>query len=772
MRFLRSFSACTILLASSASFAQTPTVAARAAVPPLAKADANSPEQVGRNALYQYLDGIAAQDETERREAIAKIVTRQQAELRQGEVRRKLIELMGGGVEKTPLNPRITGSTQMDGFRIEKVLYDSHPNFPVTALLYLPDAQTGPQGLKPGGSRGVGGTAEAVPLSKADAAASPATNPGPSAAGPPTNGAARFPAIVMAPGHGASGKAGDFALASTFARNGFAVLSYDPIGQGERLQYPDPERPGQSLATRPTGEHGEAGLQPTLIGDAAARYFLRDGMAAVDYLLTRPEIDPERIGAFGCSGGGAMTALLGALDSRVHAIGTACYITSMDTLLPSIGPQDAEQSTPGFIAAGLDFPDWVELAAPRPYAIIGTVGDMFPWAGLLASAREARRFYALFDPAAEGIATGAPLPPTPTGPTLNPDTPNRIAANAPLKVIAGIGGHGNLRPLTSEIVSFFLVNLAHSDAQPIVPPAPPPGSSPFAATSVPAGALQVTPTGQVLTSYPGSATVHTLNLARAAVKIPQFVHPQTLQQVQTDVREVTEADAVPGNSTPVPPSTTVRPYTGSMPKFFHQYLQLPVGGGISLNAELTIPQGSGPWAVRLVVVSDLGAVPQTEHAAFEIPGTVVLAVTPRPSPPGGEETKSPILGPFYLTELRAELVGKTLLGMRVDDVIHAIDYLATRKDVDPNNITAQASGHMGLVLLHAAVLDPRLKHITIDHVLESYHSLLEAPMPLDAPQDILPGVLLHYDIPDLVRVLGPRVTATGWLPGTADLAAK
>jgi hypothetical protein len=45
-------------------------------------------------------------------------------------------------------------------------------------------------------------------------------------------------------------------------------------------------------------------------------------------------------------------------------------------------------------------------------------------------------------------------------------------------------------------------------------------------------------------------------------------------------------------------------------------------------------------------------------------------------------------------------------------------------------------------------------------------------MPLDAPQDILPGVLLKYDIPDLVRVLGSRLTATDWLPGTADLAAK
>src|ERR1019366_7610205 len=141
-----------------------------------------------------------------------------------------------------------------------------------------------------------------------------------------------------------------------------------------------------------------------------------------------------------------------------------------------------------------------------------------------------------------------------------------------------------------------------------------------------------------------------------------------------------------------------------------------------------------------------------------------------PSPPGAEETKSPVLGPFYMTELRAELTGKTLLGMRVDDVIRAIDFFSTGYTEDPNNITAEASGHLGLVLLHAAVLDPRLKHITVDHTLESYASLLSAAMPLDAPQDILPGVLLHYDIPDLVRVLGPRLTFTNPLPGTANLA--
>lgn len=122
-----------------------------------------------------------------------------------------------------------------------------------------------------------------------------------------------------------------------------------------------------------------------------------------------------------------------------------------------------------------------------------------------------------------------------------------------------------------------------------------------------------------------------------------------------------------------------------------------------------------------------------------------------------------------MTELRAELVDKTILGMRVDDVIRVTNYLASRPDVDASNITAEASGHMGLVLLHAAVLDPRLKHITVDHVLESYEKLLHTPMPLDAPQDVLPGVLEHYDIPMLVRMLGARVTFADAVPGATNL---
>ena len=120
---------------------------------------------------------------------------------------------------------------------------------------------------------------------------------------------------------------------------------------------------------------------------------------------------------------------------------------------------------PGFIASGFDFADWVELAAPRAYAMVGTVSDMFPWKGFLQTATEARRFYSLFDKSAEGVGSyqlsvvSSQLT-TVTGPTLNPDTANEIPASSPFQVIAGIGGHGNLKPIQAQIVGFFLVHLA------------------------------------------------------------------------------------------------------------------------------------------------------------------------------------------------------------------------------------------------------------------------------------------------------------------------
>lgn len=673
--------------------------------------DTNAAGNAGRKQLSDYLDQIAARDTAARRAAVDAITTRAQAEARQAQVRKKILALIGGLPEKTPLNAKVVGETQAQGFRIEKVIYDSQPGFPVTALLYLPEVKPGEKAKK-------------------------------------------LPAIVVAPGHGAAGKASDFNFASTFARNGFAVLSYDPIGQGERLQYPDPAKPGTSLATRPTGEHGEAGLQPTLIGDAVARYFAWDGMRAVDYLESRPEVDANRIGAFGCSGGGAMTALLSALDSRIKATGTACYITSFDTLLPAIGPQDAEQSTPRFIASGLDFPDWVELAAPRPYAIIATTEDMFPFAGAQKTEAEARHFYGLF------------------------------GADADLAFLTGPGHHGNLGPIQARIVSFFLKHLQPGAdfAHPVLSP-PREGVSLFALPpGITKDAFQDTPTGQVATSYPHVETVHSLNLKRyKSISTPKDLSGEGLRAA---IREVTKSVARPAAHGSKPGSGLVEESDLSVPDakgdIYFRHVTLHSEPGIDLQGEIAAHHGAGTHSAVLLL-TNAASMPADSSAQRELEGemerlaeagNIVLALTPRPSPPGTEETKSPILGPFYLTELRAELTGKTIMGMRIDDTIRAVDYLASRPDVDARRITASASGHYGLVLLHAAVLDSRLAHISVDHALSSYRSLVEAPMPVGAPEDILPGVVRHYDLPELQHALGSRLTVTHPLSGTDDLSVS
>jgi cephalosporin-C deacetylase-like acetyl esterase len=732
------------------------SVLAAQAVPPATPTQNTAPDAHNRAAnpanrsrvqLDQFLDGIAAQDESNRATTVAAIHTRQQAEARQAKVRSQVLSLIGAFPARTPLNAKVMGETHVagengaEGFRIRKVLFESQPNFFVTALLYVPD------GDAPDGKREAPGDGSSSLKSKR------AT-------------------IIMTPGHSPSGKAGDAPIAAVFALNGFIVLSYDPIGQGERLQYPNPDKPGATLAKAATGEHGEASLQPMLIGETFAKYEVWDAMRGIDYLASLPEVDAHRIGALGCSGGGTVTALTSALDTRIAATGTACYITSFDALLPALGPQDAEQSTPRFISSGLGFPDWIELAAPRAYAVLSTYSDMFPFAGARESVIEARRFYSLFDPASAGMpADGAPpsVPPTPSAPALNPDTTNQISPSAKLQWITGPGGHGALQPIMGNIVSFFLRNLQPgSDAEhPFVPTGNGPRAAMVLIANVPKDAFQVTATGQVATSFPGCATVFTLNRKRAARIVPAHRLLIAFAALGSMIREATGAEAKPGATT----------FAADLLRAKSGPIAFPSEGGLDLEADLAVPTDAGQHpAILLVVPKSIDgsdAIARANKAKFDAlaaQGNVVLAVTPRPSPPGTEEMKAPVLGPFYLLSLRADLVGRTLVGLRADDVIRAIDYLSSRADVDAARISARASGHMGLVLLHAGVLDRRIHHIDVDHVLSSYRSLLDAPLPTGAPEDVIPGVLLHYDIPDLERALKPRLTESNPLEGTDDLS--
>ena len=138
-----------------------------------------------------------------------------------------------------------------------------------------------------------------------------------------------------------------------------------------------------------------AGTQSILIGETFARYRIWDAKRSLDYLISRPEVDGDQIGVTGCSGGGTVTTYISALDPRVKVAAPACYIQSFEVLFPgSIG--DSEQSLPGFIAAGLDITDYIELFAPKPWLISSTEKDFFTPAGAKVAYDEAREWFKIY----------------------------------------------------------------------------------------------------------------------------------------------------------------------------------------------------------------------------------------------------------------------------------------------------------------------------------------------------------------------------------------
>lgn len=285
----------------------------------------------------------------ERDQAIAAIDSREKMLARQSYVRGALSLRAGGN--RVPPQARVIRNVARDGYSIENLLISNADGRLISANLYLP---------------------------------SPART--------------RMPAILGVAGHSNNGKASATYQKAwiAFARNGWAVLAYDPPGQGERLEYFDGDL-GTSKVGAGVREHNLAGLQCLLTGKPLAQYFIDDGVAALDYLSQRPDIDPSRIGIAGNSGGGTQAALLAAVEPRLKTAVSSCYMTSWKQLWNGPGPQDAEQILPGFLAKGLDFADFAYAFAERPFLITSAMQDYFPIAGARAAHAEMKRLTTLLD---------------------------------------------------------------------------------------------------------------------------------------------------------------------------------------------------------------------------------------------------------------------------------------------------------------------------------------------------------------------------------------
>jgi cephalosporin-C deacetylase-like acetyl esterase len=614
-----------------------------------------SAQQSAPDPLLHWMDEIAQQQLQRRENLIATIHSVADAERRKQSVREKIMAIIGGLPNYSgPLNSRITGRIQADSYTIEKVIFESLPGVFVTANLYRPN--------QPG----------------------------------------HYPGILLQAGHTQEGKPEGQILAANLALKDFVVLAFDPIGQGEREQTYD-RQVDRALAGWSVPEHIQMGTQSMLIGESVARYFIWDAKRALDYLVSRPEVDPERLGAVGCSGGGALTTFIGALDPRLKAIAPACFINSYHLLFTGPDP-DSEMSPPNLLSSGLDMADYVELSAPTPWLILATEGDYFTPAGAKIVYDEALRWFGLY------------------------------GAEGKLRFFVGSGPHGTPIETREEIYKWMIRWLGK-------------GQGDFREKPVKNYTNQellVTKTGNV-DEEPGSRKIYQLILA----EFRKRKQSGTQAELLAELRSLN----IPSGLT-APAVKTSDESTG--PEGQRERISFESEPGVEISGRLHIPPSSGRKPAVLLVADKMSSywVLSTDSLADRIAktGRVVLELEPRDAPGEGDR---PYVG-NWLTNARANQIGRNLPALRAHDILRGVDVLAARNDVDPASIRAAARGVKGIWLLLAAAIDSRIGKVWLDRTPFSLHAALEHSMNTDLFDAVIPGFVLHWDLDDLVKAMGNR----------------
>lgn len=287
----------------------------------------------------------------------------------------------------------------------------------------------------------------------------------------PADGADKHPAVLVTVGHDDRGKADPEYqyLAHRLALAGFVVLIFDPLGQGERFEHYE-----AALNLQPmqgcSGEHDLLDWKAKLLGQSLARYFVSDGLCALNYLAARDDVDASRIGLTGHSGGGTQASLLMLVAEERFACAAPCaYFTDARAMLEHGIDPDNEMLWPGSLAAGLDYIDFAAGIAPRPLLLLTNQHDFFPREGTLRMLSQARALWQ---------AVGSDVLP---------------------EIATADSQHAYPASLARAATDFFS---RHLGGQAV----PPPDDAPFSPRSP--QELQCTPDGQLLRYDPHMRTVH------------------------------------------------------------------------------------------------------------------------------------------------------------------------------------------------------------------------------------------------------------------------
>ncbi len=644
---------------------------------------------------------LRAQDE-----AKASLQTVAAFEAHRERVRGAFLTAIGGlPGERTPLRPEVMGEIDAGAYTIQKLIYQSLPEFYVTSLLYLPKERE-----------------------------------------------KRAPAVLFVCGHAEDAKAYPRyqAVCADLASSGFVVLCMDPPGQGERFQYWEPET-GRRIIGGCTTEHTHAGLPFILQGASVARQFVWDAIRAVDLLLERPDVDPDRIAVTGNSGGGTQASFLMVAEPRLAAAAPCTFIMTLESYLKTGQSQDAEQIVRGAFVHGPDHDDYLTCMAPKPVLVGAVAYDFFPIEGTIEAVERAKRIYRLY------------------------------GAEAKVTLVVTPSRHEYAPALREATVNWFRRHLQGRE----------PDFRTGEPRTFPEETLRCTPEGQLLAWKPGSRTLFDLGRsgisgsrgsevwdpgeARAPASVPSREHLNT--QTPERLKERLAAVLGLGGDSPAAvslPAARVRPIHAriiaevvvegySVEKLF--FFSQP---DVVVTGVLTHPRGAAPAVGTEVLLLEGGtaAIPEERWRLEAIlrRGRRVLVFDPR----GIGAVESRPINPVgaraaYNAEYRlacdAMMAGISTLGLRVFDVLRAYDYLAGRPDTREQPITIRGVGVGGIFALMAAVLEPGWAEITVEQMLASYQSIVTTryyDMRRFHLQSMAWGLLPGFDLPDLAASIAPR----------------
>lgn len=228
--------------------------------------------------------------------------------------------------ERTPLNARITGRIDRGDYTIEKVLFESRPNYYVSGCLYLPK-----------------------------------------------NRSTRCPAQLNVIGHAADGKANGRYQRMSIAqvKNGFVVFTIDQLGQGERQV-----KEYGSWDSAPGNAHRIIGIKSFISGTHVFNFMVWDAIRAIDYLISRPEVDENNICMTGSSGGGMMTTYILPLDNRIKVAVPTCNPNTWSYRVHANLATDHEQVFFGAFESNIDpRADFLFTQVPKPLLLNATTDD-------------------------------------------------------------------------------------------------------------------------------------------------------------------------------------------------------------------------------------------------------------------------------------------------------------------------------------------------------------------------------------------------------------